>query len=208
MGVAIQFFESFVPYPDPVRTRVLGRFTTVDFIEETTFNIFERFTLETTLFGPIPFYPFYSYYIICKPLVVSEILDYNPRYKYGGVSGKYNIGEIAYISDGCVLHNQFINFEKQVFQPFSLYAPNVSQISYPIDDPIIQITASRFTINEGGFNFRGNYLNVGTAGVNEVKVRPTAGIKSKLVFYYIAFLTGNFPGPDPDPLNFYVFYPT
>ena len=199
MGVAIQFFEPFVPYSSPVRTRVLGRFTTTDFEEETTFNIQERLVLEALTFAPVPLYPFYSYFFLCKPLVVSEILDYNPRYKYGGIEGKYNIGEIGYISDGCILHNQFINFTKQVFQPFSSYAPNVSPISYPIDDPIVQITSGTY--------IRSSILNSGIAGVNEVKVKPSPGIKSKLVFYYLALLTGSFPGLDPDPLNFYPFYP-
>lgn len=208
MAVSLYFEQTISPYPTPVKTRVTGIIKSIEIEEESTFSFRDAMILESVLFAPIPTLVYNNYFVLIRPYIKTRIIELPSRAKYGGVSGKYNLGDLAYFTDGCILYNSFINFEKQGFMYTSVYAPNGSPPAFPLENPALAFKVDGFILNAGLNGFSPSNLGPGIANATDIIIKPNPGTAMTLYLAYTCFFVGSPGTPDPLPIDLYAFLAT
>lgn len=149
-----------------------------------SFDLFPLATVDATLaFGSNEFRR--TYYFSCDCYVFSDISAAVNLQSYGGLPGKYRLGECQFALGGTVTPGTYLNYLSQYIGTIVFYAGFVAPPAPPTGLPIIS-----FECDEIGYpfaQFRSFGFNRNHAGVyTSVRVQPESGVLSRVYVAYAA----------------------
>lgn len=151
------------------------------------FDLYSRASLDANLYIGANYFP-RSYYFTFDITVISDISDAINLQSYGGVPGKYRLGEIQLATLSVVSESFYVNFLSQYVTSVGFFAGRVSPWDFFITEPIVGIETDEILIagNNPNGSFAGILPRQRITPFSRVILQPSSGVKMKVVAGFTA----------------------